>query len=391
MKRVNVACAVSISVLFAVALIFSSTTTHGQALKGEVKLGALIPLSGFASGFGQPQQIAMEMAVEDINKSGGILGSKLNMLLYDDESKGEKSILGFRKFATQDNALAVVGPFLSTQCEVAFPLANRFKTIAISASAGKSGLAEGNRPYAFVNFTTDQDTMPPAVKYWQKKHNIKTVAIVTDIKDALNKSTGTIVMPKLLQDAGIKIIGTSEFVTGEMDFSAQVTKFKGLNPDGIVLSCTIADAAGFAKEARKQGLKTPFIGGVSIQSTKFIELAGADAEGTVTAVSFWVDNQDPQVVSFVREYRKRHGGRDPIPQAAAMYETIMMLKQVIEKNGVTNKKSDLAADRDKIQKGLAALKDFKGLTGNLTMSPGGTVSKEAYVIAVKDGKFVITQ
>ena len=389
MKRNRVALAVSM--FFADSLIISSVTVHAQALKGEVKLGALIPLSGFASGFGQPQQIAMDMAVEDINKSGGILGAKLNMLLYDDESKGEKSILGFRKFVTQDNALAVIGPFLSTQCEVVFPLANRFKAIAISASAGKAGLAEGNRPYAFVNFTTDQDTMPPAVKYWQKKHNIKTAAIVTDIKDALNKSTGTIVMPKLLQDAGIKIIGTSEFVTGEMDFSAQVTKFKGLNPDGIVLSCTIADAAGFAKEARKQGLKTPFIGGVSIQSTKFIELAGADAEGTVTAVSFWVDNQDPKVVSFVREYRKRHGGRDPIPQAAAMYETIMMLKQVIEKNGVTNKGSDLASDRDKIQKGLAGLKDFKGLTGNLTMSPGGTVSKEAYVIVVKDGKFVMPQ
>ena len=97
---------------------------------------------------------------------------------------------------------------------------------------------------------------------------------------------------------------------------------------------------------------------------------------------------DPLVVAY-REYRKRHGGRDPIPQAAAMYETIIMLKQVIEKNGVTNKGSDLASDRDKIQKGLAGLKDFKGLTGNLTMSPGGTVSKEAYVIVVKDGKFVM--
>jgi branched-chain amino acid transport system substrate-binding protein len=387
MKRNSTAFAVSM--LFAVSLIILSVNAHGQALKGEVKLGALIPLSGFASGFGQPQQIAMEMAVEDINKSGGILGAKLNMLLYDDESKAEKSILGFRKLVTQDNALAVVGPFLTIGCEVVFPLANSYKTVSVSASAGKAGLAEGNRPYAFVNFTTDQATMPPAVSYWQKKYNVKTAAIVTDIKDPLNKATGTIVMPKLLQDAGIKIIGTSEFVTGEMDFSAHVTKFKGLNPDGIVISCTIADAAGFVKEARKQGLKAPFIGGVAIQSTKFIELAGADADGTVTGASFWVDSPDPKVVSFVRDYRKRHGGRDPIAQAAAMYETIFMLKQVIEKNGITNKKSDLASDRDKIQKGFATLKDFKGLTGSLTMSPGGAVSKEAYVLVVKDGKFVM--
>jgi len=119
---------------------------------------------------------------------------------------------------------------------------------------------------------------------------------------------------------------------------------------------------------RKRGegsrvFKAPFIGGVAIQSTKFIELAGADADGTVTGVSFWVDSQDPKVVSFVKEYRKRHGGRDPIPQAAAMYETVMMLKQIIEKNGVSNKGVDLASDREKIQKGLGDLKDFKGLTG----------------------------
>jgi branched-chain amino acid transport system substrate-binding protein len=389
MKRNKLAFAVSM--VFMAFLIVFSMNAYGQALKGELKLGALIPLTGFMSGFGQPQKIATEMAVEDINKLGGILGSKLTMLMYDDEAKGEKSILGFRKFVTQDNVLAVVGPFTSTCCEVAFPLANRYKTVAISASAAKAGLTEGNRPYAFVNFTTDQDTMPPAVKYWQKKYNIKTAAVVTDIGDAVSKALGTIVMPKLLQDAGVKIIGTSEIVTGQMDFSAQVTKFKGLNPDGIVLACIAADAAGFAKEVRKQGLKSPFIGGVSLQSTKFIELAGPDAEGMVTGVSFWVDSPDPKVVSFVKEYRKRDGGRDPIPQAASMYETVLLLKQVIEKSGVTNKASNLASDRDKIQKGLATLKDFKGLTGNVTMSPAGTVSKPAYVIVVKDGKFVMPE
>jgi len=57
-----------------------SVNAYGQALKGEVKLGALIPLTGFASGFGQPQQIATEMVVDDINKAGGILGAKTKHL-----------------------------------------------------------------------------------------------------------------------------------------------------------------------------------------------------------------------------------------------------------------------------------------------------------------------
>lgn len=360
-----------------------------SAAQGEIKIGALIPLTGFVSGFGQQQQIAIQQAAEEINKSGGILGKKLNIVVYDEESKGEKSILGFRKLVTQDQVLAVIGPFLSTSCEVTFPLANRHKTVSISASAGKAGLAENNRPFAFVNFTTDQETMPSAIKHWQKQHNIKTVAIVTDIKDALNKATGTIVMPKLLADTGITVIGTSEFVTGEMDFSAHVSKFKGLNPDGIVISCTIADAAGFVKESRKQGLKTPFIGGVAIQATKFLELAGPDANGTVTGASFYVDSADAMVRNFVKEYRKRYGDRDPIPQAAAMYETVYMLKHVIEKTGVTNKSSELEADREKIQKSLAGLKDFKGVTGTLTMNTGGTITKGAYVLVAKDGKWVL--
>ena len=148
-----------------------------------------------------------------------------------------------------------------------------------------------------------------------------------------------------------------------MDFSAHVSKFKGMSPDGIVISCTLADAAGFIKEAKKQGLGKPFIGGVAIQAPKFLELAGADANGTITGSSFWVENPAAKSKAFVQEFMKRYGGREPNPFAANMHENVYIIKKLIETTGVTNKSSDLDADRQKIQKGLEGLKNFEGVTG----------------------------
>lgn len=371
--------------LFAFLLIVGIS---GFANAAEITLGALIPLTGFATGFGENQKVGLDIAVDEINKAGGIKGNTLKMITYDTESKGEKAILGFRKQATQDNVLAILGPFLSTEAEVCFPLANKYQIVSISASAAKPGLAEAHRPYGFINATSDMNTLPPAVDYWVKTHNIKTVCIVTDIKDALNKSTGQIVFPKLLETKGVKILGTSEFVTGEMDFSAHVSKFKGMSPDGIVISCTLADAAGFIKEAKKQGLGKPFIGGVAIQAPKFLELAGADANGAITGSSFWVENPAAKSKAFVQEFMKRYGGREPNPFAANMHENVYIIKQLIEATGVTNKPSDLDTDRQKIQKGLETLKNFEGVTGTFSVTKEGTVDKSGYVLMAKDGKWV---
>lgn len=370
--------------------VFIMTTSSVSALEGEeVKIGALIPLTGFASGFGGNQKIALDLAIKEINAAGGIGGKKLNVILYDTESKGETSILGFRKLATQDEVLAILGPFLSTECEVSFPLANRYKVVSISASAAKPGLAASNRPYGFTNSTTDMDIMPPAVKKWQAKYNIKKVCIVTDIKDALNKNTGEVVFPGICKQLGIEIIGTASYVTGEMDFSATITKFKGLNPHGVMISGTLADAAGIVKEAAKQAMRKPFIGGVAIQAPKFLELAGRDAEGTYTGASFFTGNPLPKSKAFVESYVKASGGPEPNPFAANMHENLFIMKELIEKTGVTNKKSDLPSDREKIMKGLTALKNFSGVTGTFSMKPEGTVEKTGYVLVVKDGKWTI--
>jgi branched-chain amino acid transport system substrate-binding protein len=387
MKRKNIVF--MLIILFSLGYLISPQIgTSDNAWAGEVKLGSLIPLTGFASGFGQNQKVAQDLAVDEINKAGGILGNTLKVITYDTESKGEKAIFGFRKLVTQDKVLAVLGPFLSTEAEVCFPLANKYKIASISASAAKPGLAAKHRPFGFTNSTSDLNTLPPAVEYWQKKHNIKTVCIVTDIKDALNKSTGKLVFPKLFEKNGIKILGTSDFVTGEMDFSAHVSKFKGLNPDGVAVSCTVADAAGFIKEAKKQGLDKPFIGGVAIQTPKFLELAGKDANGTITSASFWVENPDPESMAFVEAFKKQYNGKLPNPFAANMHENVYIMKQLIEKMGVSNKSAELKADRDKIQKGLAALKNFKGVTGNFSMLEPGTVDKAGYVLMAMDGNWV---
>jgi branched-chain amino acid transport system substrate-binding protein len=85
---------------------------------------------------------------------------------------------------------------------------------------------------------------------------------------------------------------------------------------------------------------------------------------------------------------KRYGGREPNPFAANMHENVYIVKKLIETAGVTNKPSDLDADRQKIQKGLETLKNFEGVTGTFSITKEGTVDKSGYVLMAKDGKWV---
>ena len=119
MKRGRTLLNVMVGVAMAITLVSAGPVTVAQA--GEIKIGALIPLTGFASGFGQNQKVGLELAVEEINKAGGIDGKTLEVIIYDTESKGEKAIFGFRRLATQDKVLAVLGPFPVSYTHLTLP------------------------------------------------------------------------------------------------------------------------------------------------------------------------------------------------------------------------------------------------------------------------------
>jgi branched-chain amino acid transport system substrate-binding protein len=376
-----------VSVLAGALFLGAGVVTPAVA---EIKIGVLLPTSGKASQYGITQEVGMRMAEAELEKLK-IKGEAVKLVVYDTRGDNAEAINLTRKLIHTDKVLAILGPFFSAECEVAFPIAAQGKTTIVTASAAKPGIAAKNRPWAFRMALTSDKLNGPLIDKWQAAHKgqIKKVVILTDTKDAFTKADGTQVFPAVLKEKGIEVVDNISFQTGDIDFSAQVTKVKGLNADGIVVAGLYNEGGNVVREIRKQGLAQPIIGALGMSEAKFIEIAGPAGEGVMVVNPFWADNPEPKVAAWVAEYKK--SGKTPNNAATLIYDSLHITKQCIEKSGVTNKPDDLAKDRERIKECWSGVKDTPGITGSITINADGDAVLEPFVLLVKGGKFQLVR
>ena len=378
----------SIATVLIAGLLSGPLSSEGQVTGPEVKLGYLLEKSGFGASEGAEEEIAIELAIEEINKAGGIGGVSLKAVIYDTGSKPDQAISLARKLIHEDKVLAIVGPAFSSLAEVAFPVAVRDKVVMVSQLSTKPGMTEKNRPWTFRNTVAGPVVYDVLVREWVKRNNIKTVAIVYDAKDRFSQSDATETFPALLKKYGADVAGTVTFTTGDIDFSAQVTRLKGMNADGIIIAALREEGAHLVREIRKQNLAKPLAGGMEFSTNRFVELAGSAGDGIMTSHSTWMDNPDLRMKEFVRKYVERAKGKGINPSVGAVraYDTTYMMRDIMLKQGITNRPGDLEKDRDKIRRGWETLKDYEGLEGRTSINEVGDGIKDVYLLRLERGK-----
>ncbi|MBI3090016.1 MAG: ABC transporter substrate-binding protein [Candidatus Tectomicrobia bacterium] len=376
-----------------VALVVLAMPSAARAeLAGqEVKIGALVPLTGVLSYFGQQQRIALEIATEEINAAGGIGGKPVRFIIFDTERKESTAIQAMRRLLSEQ-VLAVFGPLSCRVVEAVFPISMREHVPTISNSCGAPGIYPKFRPWTFGNVSTMVAANRDIIALWVKTHNIKRIAVIYDKADDISRGYGAVVGPKLFEAHGVEILDRLTFVTSDIDFSAQITRVKSLGVDGLVIGALAVPAAHVVREARKQGLAIPILGNRPVTGYNFIQLAGRDAEGVWAPAEFWPENPEPRVRAFTEKFLQRNPLKNPPHQVtAASYDSTYITKMIIEQNGVTNKPEELARDREKIRQGWAALKDYRGVMGITSLTETGEALKEHYMLSVKDGKWVLVR
>jgi branched-chain amino acid transport system substrate-binding protein len=376
--------------MYRMLLLIATLMMGVQAAYADVRIGILMPQTGAGSRYGQEQRVAVEMFLEKYSDLGGAAG-KLVPIIYDTRWSGTEAISVTRKLIDSDQVAVIVGPMSSSESEVALPVANRMETPIITPTAAKPGIATANRPWAFGFATTADKLDGSLVKEWLDKHpsSIKNVVILVDAKDAVSSSECTRVFPAALEKPGVKILDTITFQTGDIDFSAQVTKASGLNPDGVVLCGLYTESAHVVKEIRRQGMKQPIVAGIAVMSDRFNSLAGADANGIMSVTDFFAGDSDPTIAAWAKEYEARFKS-PPTNVGALTYDTLYLTRECILRNGVAGK--DLAADRTAIRNCWAQLKDAKApLTGANTVNGDGYAVRKATIVTIEGGKMVRLQ
>jgi branched-chain amino acid transport system substrate-binding protein len=363
----------------------SQVAWAGSKLAGkEVKIGAAFGLTGMWSDWTKKNEIAAQIAIEEINAAGGIGGVPLRLVTM------------VRKLAEDDKVLAILGPFSSGECEVAFPVGNKIGIPMISQASSKPGLAKKHRPYAFRNTIDEIKMGKVAVKAFINRYKVKNVVVVHDVKDAIGRILGSKVLPTVFKKMGSTVVNDGAFVTyqtSDFDMRPQVTKLKAMQFDGIAFGGVYFDAITFSKELRRQGFKQHLVGGSPFINEYFPQKGGKDVEGTFAPATF---HHSIAPKGFVQKFVKNAKAKgfappEPIMYDINVYDAIYFLKYAMEKMGVTNNPGEVALDREKIMKGLTTIKDFKGIVGPVAFNADGDADKPIFVAEIKDGGWFINK
>lgn len=378
-----------------IVLAFPLAAAHAAP---PFKIGVAYGLQGVWSDWCKKNIVAVEMAVEEINAAGGVNGMPLQTIIYDTASKPAEATRLVRKLATDDKVMAILGPFSSSECEVAFPVGDRLGIVMISQASSKPGVA-AKWPYAFRNKIDELRLALPAIQKWKAAYNIKTVAIVHDAKDAVGRALGTQVLPGVSKKLGLQIVNEGDYVTyttGDFDMRPQVTKLKNMQFDGLVFGGLYMDGVTFIKEARRQGVNQPMVGGNPLMSLQFPRKGGKAAEGVFTSSEFYYWMEKPKVQKFTKEFIERAKAKgidppEPLQFDVNVYDAIYMIAHIAKQNGITNKPEDLARDRELIMKGLTGLKDFDGLASKISFNDQGDAVRDVYVVKAQGDEWVLVE
>lgn len=370
-------------------IALAAALSLGGALAAEpIKIGVAEALSGGAAQYGISIRNGFQMAVEEINATGGVNGSKIELVIEDEQGKKDEAINAFKKLIFQDKALMLFGPTLSNSAQAADPIAQAAKIVVFGTSNTADGITTIG-DHVFRNSVTEADVLPVTLRTATKVARIKKVAVLYGNDDVFTKS-GYDNFKKALDDQKMPVTTTETFAKGDVDFKAQLTKIKATNPDAIVLSALLAEGAPIMVQARQLGLTVPFIGGNGMNSVKVFDLAKGASDGLWVGSPWSIENRTPENNSFIIAYTKKYSA-PPDQFAAQAYDAMHIATAALKKVKLSG---DLAKDREAVQAALPAIK-WSGATGPFSFrrvtdkagKPAGYDANQVPIVSTTLGKY----
>ncbi|MGO8954612.1 MAG: ABC transporter substrate-binding protein [Rhodomicrobium sp.] len=363
------------------ALALAGTPALSQGTE-PVTIGAVEILTGPNNKYGIAIKNGFDLALDEVNEAGGVLGGRPLQIAYEDSAGNkEQAINAVRQLIGATKVPLILGPTLSNEMFAAGPVANSRKIPIVGTSNTANGITAIG-PYVFRTSLPEADVVPVTLRTAKEKLGVKKVAVMYGNDDAFTKSAYD-VMKDSLAKLGIEVLTTETFGSKDSDFSAQLTKIKSLNPDAIVVSALVEAGSGIllAKKALGFSASVRVIGGNGLNSPKVGEIAGDAADGTLVGSPWFIGKAGPVNQAFVAGYRAKYGS-DPDQFAAQAYDTLKLVAKAITAAG--------AADPEKIRDALTKT-SHEGVMGKLSFnaerSPADTSG--VAVLEMKGGKFQI--
>ena len=350
-----------------------------------IKIGAILSVTGPASFLGAPEAKTLEMLVAETNAKGGVLGHKVELIVKDSGGNPEKAFSFAKQLIEEDKVFAIIGPSTSGETMKIKAVAEAGKTILLSCAAAEAIV----NPVAKWVFKTPQKDSDAVIKIFQemKKRKISKIGVLSGNTGFGNAGKGQI--EKLAPEYGITIAANEVYDAKASDLTAEVTKVKAANVQAIINWSIVPAQAIVIKNARQIGLTVPIFQSHGFGNIKYVEAAGAAAEGVLfpagrLLVADVLPKSNPQkalLVKYANDY-KAHYKEDPSTFGGHAYDAYTILVKAIELTKGT--------DKEAVRTAIENLKGFVGTGGifNFSATDHNGLNVDAFeMLTVKNGKF----
>lgn len=343
-------------------------------------IGASFELTGNVANYGKSTLSGLKLAVDQVNKAGGVNGKQLVVVESDNKSEPAESGNSVTKLITQDKVVAVVGHATSGCVFAATPVvtSNKVPLIAPCATAPAITVDNGQvKEFIFRACFIDPFQGRVMAEFADKTLGVKNVAILHDASSDYSKGLAE-VFEKTLNEKGGKVVAKEAFLSKDIDFKAALTKIKAANPEAIYIPGYYEEVAKIIKQTREIGLNVPLIGCDGWDSPKLVEIAGPEAlNNTYFSSAFSVQDQTESVQKFIADYKAMYQ-KDPDIFCMQGYNAGLVLADALKRAGD-------GADGTKLAAAIAATKDLPVASGKLTYDKDHNPIISAIIIEMKDG------
>ena len=350
----------------------NSGSASGTEIGKTLKIGFNFEETGDVASYGTAEQKAAKLAVDEINKAGGVDGKQIEITDKDNRSELSEASTVSTNLVTQAKVNAIIGPATSGGTGAAITNAAKASVPLITPSGTQDDLTKG-QDYLFR--TTFIDSFQGKILSKYVTDNLKAKKVVLYYDNSSDYAKG--IAKAFQEEYKGEIVATETFASKDTDFQAALTKFKGKDFDALVVPGYYTEAGKIVNQARGIGIDKPIVGGDGFNSEEFISQATPAAATNVYYVSGYSTSGDmtAKAKKFLEAYKAKYN-EEPSMFSALAYDSVYMVAEASKgaKNSVD------------IKENLAKLKDFEGVTGSITMDKNHNPVKSALMIGLKDGK-----
>ena len=377
-------------------LLFSCAKKEDVVLLGE--FGSL---TGVTATFGRSTQRGIQMAVDEINKAGGIEGKTVKIIVEDDQSKPEEAATVVKKLVTQDKVLIVLGEVASSRSLAGAPICQEEKVPMITPASTNPKVTQVG-DYIFRVCFIDPFQGEVMAKFARNTLKTNKAAILKDIKNDYSVGLAQF-FTETFKGLGGSIVSEESYSEGDIEFRAQLTAIKAKNPEVIFIPGYYTEVGLIARQARDLEITVPLIGGDGWDSPRLVEIGGSALENTYYSNHYTAEDPSPEIQKFISDYKTKY---NEVPDAMAPlgYDAARIAFDAIKRSGILKEENlkqaykdnpqakslmdaiNTPKSRELIRNAIAETSDFPGVTGLITIDENRNAKKTAVVVKIESGK-----